>query len=202
VTRAKPRPKASAPTTGARRSWGTTAALLLLRLYAGAFFVDTAIWKLIDYPSSTGYGFTERFERFRVDEYVPMVQGAIDFPPEAFGVPLTAFTWVLREVALPGSSVFAPAVLVGEALLGISLLLGVGVRLSAALGFLMMLAFSLTKFIPGTGGPEHPPFLTVHSVNWALTLILLALSLTAAGRYVGLDAWIRRSGPRWLRWAS
>jgi uncharacterized membrane protein YphA (DoxX/SURF4 family) len=191
----KPRPPGAPPS----RRWPLALALLLLRLWAGAFFLDAAVYKLVDGPrareEASGVEETlgQSFARFRDEEYRPMVQAAVDDPPRVFGAPLTVYADFLRAVMLPGADVFAPTILVAEVLLGVSLVLGLGVRLSAALGFLMMLAFSLAKRVY---------LLTVQSANWPITLILLALSLAAAGRYVGLDAWVRRRGPRWLRWAS
>jgi uncharacterized membrane protein YphA (DoxX/SURF4 family) len=171
----------------------------VLRLWAGAFFLDAVVYKLVDHPrereAATGEpeSLGRRFAHFRDADYRPMVEAAIADPPRVLGEPLTVYADFLRAVMLPNADVFAPAILVAEALLGVSLVLGLFVRLSAALGFGMMLAFSLAKRVY---------LLTVTSANWPLTLILLALSLAAAGRFVGLDAWVRRRGPRWLRWAS
>jgi uncharacterized membrane protein YphA (DoxX/SURF4 family) len=173
-------------------------ALLVLRLYAGAFFVDATVFKTIDQPRALGIPPEGVVAHFRDGDYVPMVEAAIADPPRAFGVPLTPYADFLRAVMLPAADVFAPAILVAEALLGLSLVLGAGVRLSAGLGALMMLAFSLAKYDRG----EHIYFLTVHSNNWAMTLILVALSLAAAGRFLGIDAWARRAGPRWLCWTA
>jgi uncharacterized membrane protein YphA (DoxX/SURF4 family) len=120
-----------------------------------------------------------------------------------FGVELRFFADLLQGVARPLASVGAPAVLFFEAVLGISLVLGFGVRLFATLGFLLMLVFSVGKPQPlaDPGEPVGVFLFTVHSANWPLTVILLALALTAAGRVVGLDGWLRRRGALpWTRW--
>ncbi|MFV1960050.1 MAG: DoxX family membrane protein [Planctomycetota bacterium] len=173
-------------------------ALLLLRLYAGAFFLATAHWKLVQ----EGWSIGEKIEAFRVDGYVPTIERAIAHPPEVFGQRLDFFAAFLRDVMLPAASWMAPAILFFEVVLGLGLVLGLGTRLLGALGFLMMLAFSLAKGGPGAaaGDPVGVCFLTVRSANWPMTLILLALALGAAGRFVGLDRRLRRRMPPWLGW--
>lgn len=172
--------------------------ILLLRVWTGAFFLSSAWWKVVQ----EGYSIAEKVTVFREREYVPTIQRAIAHPPEVFGVTLGLYADFLEHVMLPGAYVLAPLILLFEFVLGISLVLGLGVRLTAALGFLMMLAFSLAKVPRGT--PLEDPvgvfLLTVGSANWPVTLILLLLCLAAAGRILGLDAWVRRAGPPWLRW--
>jgi len=171
---------------------------VLLRVWTGAFFLSTAWWKVVQ----EGYTIAEKVTRFREYEYVPTIQRAIAHPPEVLGIRLGLYADFLEHVMLPGAYVLAPLILVFEFVLGLSLVLGLGVRLTAALGFLTMLAFSLAKVPSGT--PLEDPvgvfLLTVGSANWPVTLILLFLALAAAGRVLGLDAWIRRAAPPWLRW--
>jgi uncharacterized membrane protein YphA (DoxX/SURF4 family) len=162
---------------------------VLLRLWAGAFFLGAAHHKLIE----PGWGIAEKVDWFVENEYVPLLQESIASPPRFFGVPLEPFADFLRDVMLPGKGVFGPAILFGEAMLGVSLVLGLFVRLSASLGFLMMLCFSMARDLY---------VLTVRSANWPIALILLTLVLAAAGRHAGLDAWVRARAPRWLRWAA
>jgi uncharacterized membrane protein YphA (DoxX/SURF4 family) len=167
------------------------------RLWTGAFFLVTAWWKLVQ----DGYTIGEKIEYFRED-YVATIQGAIARPPELFGQPLGFYADFLEGVMLPGAAVLAPAILFFEALLGLSLVLGLGVRLTASLGVVMMLAFNLAKPQPGAA-PDDPMgvfLFTVRSANWPVTLLLLLLAVAAAGRILGLDAWLRARGPRGLRW--
>lgn len=171
--------------------------LLLLRLFAGGFFLATALWKL------TGEGKTigENIHDFRQKEYVSFLEEAIAHPPVLFDKPLAAYAAFLEHVMLPGAGVFAPAILFFELLLGVGLLLG-GVRLLAFLGFGLMMSFNLAKPDPLSleGDPVGVFFFSTRSANWPVTWILLALSLAAAGRYWGLDTWLRGRLPRWLRW--
>lgn len=173
-------------------------ALLTLRLFAGGFFLVTAGWKLVE----PGYSVFEKITAFREHEYVPFIERAVAHPPRVLGVELGAFADFLEGVMLPAAPVAAPAVLLFEALLGLALVLGAGVRLFAALGFALMLVFSLGKPQPGQGEAEPVGvfLFTVHSANWPLTWILLALACLAAGRVLGLDARLRRSrAPGWVR---
>ncbi len=177
----------------------TRAGLVVLRLWAGGFFLVTAWWKLIE----DGYTIGEKLDAFE-EEYVFWVQRAILQPPEVFGVRLGFFADFLEGAMLPGAAVWAPLILLFEVVLGLSLVLGLGVRLTASLGVLMMLAFNLAKPQPGAA-PEDPMgvlLFTVRSANWPVTLILLLLALAAAGRVLGLDAWLRARAPRWLRWVG
>ncbi len=172
-------------------------ALLLLRLFAGALFFYSAWWKLVQ----PGFSLGEIVDTFR-SEYVQTVQAAIANPPALLGLRLDLFASFLRDVMLPAAPVAAPALLFFEAFLGVSLLLGFGVRLFAALGVVMMLGYSLAKpyAMPDGGVTPGVPLLSVKSANWPLTFLLLALALLAAGRVVGLDARWRRDAPPWLRW--
>jgi uncharacterized membrane protein YphA (DoxX/SURF4 family) len=159
-------------------------------VYTGALFLDAVQWKVLE----AGLPLDEAVHRFVAQEYEPLVRHAIAHPPELWGWRLDAYSDFLSAVMLPGASVLGPLVLLFEALLGVSLVLGAGVRGMALGGALLMLAFGLAKGLY---------FLTVSTgTNWLLMVVLLALALTGAGRIWGLDAWLRPRLPRWLRWAS
>ena len=86
--------------------------------------------------------------------------------------------------------VLGPAILFFEGLLGVSLVLGVGVRLMGFLGALLMAAFGLAKGLY---------VLTItQGTNWILMVMLLALALMAAGRIWGFDARLRHRLPGWV----
>jgi len=172
--------------------------LLVARLWTGGFFLASAHWKLIQ----DGWSIGEKIQAFRVEAYVPTIERAIAHPPEVLGLRLDFFAAFLRDVMLPAASWMAPAILFFEAVLGLGLVLGLGTRLLASLGFLMMLAFSLAKVVGGwtPGDPVGVTLFTVRSANWPVVLLLLLLAVAAAGRFVGLDAWLRRRAPAWLRW--
>ena len=177
---------------------GVSTGLVVLRLWAGGFFLVTAWWKLIEDGRTIGW----KIDRFREVEYVGMIQGAIANPPELFGHSLGFYADFLQSVMLPAASVLAPLILGFEVVLGLSLVVGLGVRLTASLGVVMMLAFNLAKPQPGSAvdDPVGVFLFTVRSANWPVTLILLLLALVPAGRILGLDVWLRARGPRWLRW--
>lgn len=177
---------------------GAASGVFLLRLWTGGFFLVTAWWKLIEDGRTIGW----KIERFREVEYVGMIQRAIEHPPELFGHALGFYADFLESVMLPAATVFAPLILFFEALLGLSLVLGLGVRLTALLGVVLMLAFNLAKPQPGSAmeDPVGVFLFTVRSANWPVTLILLLLALVPAGRILGLDVWLRARAPRWLRW--
>jgi uncharacterized membrane protein YphA (DoxX/SURF4 family) len=159
-----------------------------LRVFTGAVFLGVAHWKLI----KPGLPLGETITRFTEQDYLPLVRHAVLNPPEVFGTKWSWFSSLLESIALGGSApyVIAGAVLVFEALLGVSLVLGACTRLMAFLGALLIAVMGLAKGLY---------FLTVtQGTNWFLMMILLALSLTAAGRIWGLDARLRHKLPRWI----
>lgn len=198
--RARKRKKAKPPELGAPVRWATGAALVPLRVWAGAIFLVTAEWKL----RAPGVSIGDRIRQFRLGEYVPMIERAVEHPPEVLGWRLGFYADFLDGVMLPLQHVAAPAILFFELILGLTLVLGLGTRLFASLGVLLMLGFNLAKPMPGWGDPVPGPvgikLLTIRSSNWPLTWILLVLAVFAAGRVLGLDVWIRRRAPGWLRW--
>src|SRR3989338_8200729 len=72
----------------------------------------------------------------------------------------------------------------GLTLLGVSLILGIGVRLSSTLGAVMMLLY----YLPGADFPfvEHGFLVDEHIVYAALFMFFAAVR---AGRYYGLENW-------------
>ncbi len=69
--------------------------------------------------------------------------------------------------------------ILGLMTIGVTLLLGVGVRLGAYIGVLMLLLMYPGGFIL----PEHNPVLDEHIVY---AIVMLALAAAGAGRYLGL----------------
>jgi len=176
------------PSGGGGSLWPAKTAILLLRLFCGAIFLGTAHWKLI----RPGLPLGETITRFTERDYLPLVQYAVAHPPVVLGWEMTWFSNFLDMVALGGNApyVIAGAVLFFEALLGICLVLGLGTRLMAFLGALLMAVMGLCKGLY---------FLTVtKGTNWYLVVMLLVLALMAAGRVWGLDARLRHRLPRWI----
>ncbi|MDJ0521246.1 MAG: hypothetical protein QNJ90_04150 [Planctomycetota bacterium] len=168
--------------------WPAMLGITALRVFTGAVFLGVAHWKLI----KPGLPLKETIVRFTELDYLPLVQHAVLNPPEVFGTKWSWFSDLLESVALGGNApyVIAGAVLFFEALLGISLILGACVRLMAFLGAILIAVMGLAKGLF---------FLTVtQGTNWYLVMILLALSLMAAGRIWGLDSRLRHRLPGWI----
>lgn len=91
----------------------------------------------------------------------------------------------IDSVVLPHGQVFGYLVTFGELALGISLLLGLMVRFSAVVGMFMTLNFFLAS-----GSPLAAMFF----------FTLLTMCLAAAGRSLGLDAYLHRAFPRMPFW--
>jgi uncharacterized membrane protein YphA (DoxX/SURF4 family) len=94
--------------------------LALLRILLGVFFLFEAINKL---PWLLDQG--------------PLVGRLQEWLTTAW----PANRWYLETVALPGATIFARVVMLGELAAGLALILGVWTRLAAALAFLMVLNF-------------------------------------------------------------
>jgi uncharacterized membrane protein YphA (DoxX/SURF4 family) len=91
----------------------------------------------------------------------------------------------VSEFLLPHLYLFGPLVFLAELAFAVSLILGFGVRLVAAVGILFVLHLWLGIYQPGS--PEEWSW----SYMFLATLMFL-FSLYAAGRSLGLDAWLRR----------
>jgi H+/gluconate symporter-like permease len=91
---------------------------------------------------------------------------------------------------LPGVGLWAKLIPFGEAALGISLLLGLLVRLSTFIGILTVLNFHLTNgTLLSIGFLGNP---------WAILVIalLLVLFMVRAGRSFGMDALLAKGKPK------
>lgn len=184
------------------RLWVPKLGVFLLRVFTGALFIDAVYYKLyltrMRAPATVageegglGLGLIEAFNHFVEHDYKPLVQHAIDFPPELFGAPMNWYSKFSANVLMPGAvpDVLGPAVLIFELLLGIALVLGTGVRLMAGLGAALMLVFGMSKGMY---------FLSISGTNWILFFVLIALATSAAGRMWGLDSRLSRRLPGWV----
>jgi len=175
---------------GARpgRLWPAKLGIVALRVFTGAVFIAVAKFKLID----PGLSFTETITIFTEYDYIPLVQHAVENPPDVFGWKMQWFSDFMEAFILGGRApyVIAAAVLLFEGFLGIALVLGLWVRLLGVLGAVLMGAMGLCKGLY---------FLTVSTgSNWYLVMILMTLALTGAGRIWGLDARLRHRLPGWI----
>ena len=96
-----------------------------------------------------------------------------------------------RQILLPRAAIFALLIAWGELLVGVCLVLGLATRAAAALGFLLAANFMLG---------EGAWFWTPSSSYAAWAVISLALMVGAAGRTLGLDAFLAKRWPRSPFW--
>jgi len=92
------------------------------------------------------------------------------------------------KLAYAHPKIFGSLVTIGELTIGLSLLVGVLTRISAALGALMLFSFAL-----GSGQGLAPP-------GNALLMGVVCVLFVAAppGRFLGVDAALRGRLPRWM----
>ncbi len=137
--------------------------ILILRLAVAILFIHLGYTKI-----SSGW----------LSNSEPLKKSLVNFEQNA----PSATKWYLDNVAKPGVDLWSKLIPLGETALGISLLLGLLVRLSTFVGILMVLNFHLTIG-------------TLLSLNffgsaWAIPLVasLIVLNLTKAGRGYGVDS--------------
>jgi uncharacterized membrane protein YphA (DoxX/SURF4 family) len=91
----------------------------------------------------------------------------------------------LTSVYLPYLYILNPIIFLAELTFAISLILGLGVRLIGVLGIIFVLHLWLGIYRPGT--PAEWPWSYIF-----LAMVMFFFALHAAGRSLGLDAWLRR----------
>ena len=142
-------------------------ALTLLRIYLGIVFLVSAWGKL-------ERGFAPELERL-----LGSGSGSIWYQHFA------------EQTILPRVGPVASFIAWGELLVGCSLILGLGTRLAAAVGFLLALNLMLA---------EGSWFWTPLSAYASWAMVSLALLIGAAGRTLGLDAFLAKRWPRSPFW--
>jgi thiosulfate dehydrogenase (quinone) large subunit len=143
------------------------AALAFLRIYLGLVFLSASI------PNLRG-GYAPNLSAFLND--VALTKSA-EFYRE-----------FLQAVVVPNVPLFATLIPWGELLVGITLLLGLATRLSAAGALLLLVNCMLARGALGT------------SNDAALAAMALAILVGAAGRTFGIDAVLARRWPRSPLW--
>jgi uncharacterized membrane protein YphA (DoxX/SURF4 family) len=93
---------------------------------------------------------------------------------------------LVTEVYLPYLYILNPVVFLAEFTFAVSLILGLGVRLISALAIVFVLHLWLGIYRPGS--PAEWPWEYIF-----LAVVMLFFALHAAGRSLGLDAWLRRN---------
>ena len=92
----------------------------------------------------------------------------------------------MKDVVLPHMSVFGPIVFLAELVFAGSMILGLAVRFVGVLGAVYTLQLWLGLY----GSPSEWPW-----TYMCLAMLMLLFVLDAAGRSLGLDAWLRRNVP-------
>ena len=85
------------------------------------------------------------------------------------------------------AKLFGYLVVFGELFVGAFLLLGLFTRWAAVFGILLMLGYAA---VAGSGLDPSPPV--------AFAFLFLVVLGTGAGRFLGLDGWLRDKAPRWM----
>jgi len=149
--------------------------LVLLRLAIGALFLTIGLEKYSEGWLTNAAPLTESLQRYA--EHPGSLQGVY-----------------LRTVALPLASFWSKAILLGELALGASLLLGLLVRSSSLAGVFMVVNLQAAN--------GNLFSWSLFSSPWGAMLIagLVAMFLSRAGRWAGLDAALARLNGRSAFW--
>lgn len=146
---------------------GRALGIWVVRVLIGCMWSQSVLWKL-PLPVSGGLQFwTEQMAS----------RAAFEFHRE-----------LVENVILPNLHLLGPLVFLTELTLAVSFLLGLGVRFAGVLGMLFVLHLWLGIYLPGD--PAEWPWSYVF-----LVMVMFLLVLDAAGRSLGLDAWLRRHVP-------
>ncbi len=94
---------------------------------------------------------------------------------------------VLRALVVPHAGAFAWAIALGEALLGVSLLLGFLVRPASIAGVLLVLSIGFSTAFPPPGQP-WVAYATAWLTPGTCVLLLLIFAVSDSGKTWGIDA--------------
>ena len=149
--------------------------ILIVRVVLGALFLSLGVGKIQE-------GWLNSRE--------PLIKSLNSFHEHASGPQLI----YLEYVAIPYAGMWSKILALGETSLGISLLLGLLTRLSSLAGMGMVL-----NLHAATGNLFSLDFF---GTPWAALLIacLLVVFLARAGRWMGIDALLVKSGPGEILW--
>jgi uncharacterized membrane protein YphA (DoxX/SURF4 family) len=150
--------------------------IALSRVLIGLLWLGSLRWKLPpNFAPETGRGLLD------------WLQLEVQHPTFDF------YARFVQSVVIPNFTLFAWLIFLGELLVGLALLTGTFTRLAAALGLLMSINL-------GIGLVEVPG-------EWPWSYAMLAMwqgvfLVTAAGRVIGVDGWLRQRlapGSFWLK---
>jgi thiosulfate dehydrogenase [quinone] large subunit len=146
------------------------AALTFLRVYLGIIFL-LAAWPKVQ------------------EDFAPRLTTFLDQVALTKGHPF--YQEFIRQVVVPNATIFAALIVWGELLVGVTLVLGLATRLSAAVALLLTANYMLAK---------GAWFWTPSSNDAAFAAVATALIIGAAGRTFGLDALLAKRWPRSPLW--
>jgi uncharacterized membrane protein YphA (DoxX/SURF4 family) len=139
----------------------------LVRVLIGCMWFESMIWKL-PLPVSGGLQYWTEQETTRA---------AFEFHRE-----------LIKNFVLPNMTLFGPIVFLAELTFAVSMILGVAVRAVGIVAMLFVLQLWLGIYRPGD--PAEWPWAYIF-----LAMLMFIFALYAAGRSLGLDAWLRRHVP-------
>jgi uncharacterized membrane protein YphA (DoxX/SURF4 family) len=146
---------------------GTHFGTWVVRVLVGIMWFEGMLWKL-PLPVSGGIQYwTEQMGR----------RAAFEFHRDF----VTGFL-------IPNLHLFGPLVFLAELMFTVSLMLGLGVRFAGVIGIFFVLHLWLGIYLPGN--PAEWPWSYIF-----LAMLMFLFALYAAGRSLGLDAWLRRHVP-------
>jgi hypothetical protein len=143
---------------------GTHLGTACVRMLIGCMWFEAMLWKLpLPVGGGLGYWTEQMGKRAAFELHRELVTGFL----------------------IPNLHLFGPIVFLAELAFAVSLILGLGVRLAGVLAILFVLHLWLGIYLPGD------------PAEWSWSYIFLAVlmflfALYAAGRSLGLDAWLRR----------
>jgi hypothetical protein len=150
----------------------------MARIMIGVLWLFSLRWKLPpDFRPAEGLGLLD------------WLQLEVQYPAFAF------YGDFVSAVVIPNFTLFAWLIFLAELIVGLSLLTGTFTRLGGLLGLLMALNLGIGLLeVPGEW-----PWSYVMLAMWQGTFVV-----TAAGRTLGIDGWLRNRYPNsgWLRWVG
>jgi uncharacterized membrane protein YphA (DoxX/SURF4 family) len=139
----------------------------VVRVLIGCMWFEAMLWKL-PLPVSGGLQFWTEQEATRA---------AFEF-----------HRGFVKDFLLPYLYLFGPIVFLAELTFAVSMILGFAVRAAGVLAMAFVLQLWLGIYLPGN--PAEWPWSYIF-----LAMLMFLFSLYAAGRSLGLDAWLRRHVP-------
>lgn len=136
----------------------------LVRVLIGTMWFEGMLWKL-PLPASEGFKYWTGQMATRA---------AFDIHRD-----------LVANVLLPNIAYIGPFVFLAELFFAVAFILGLGVRLAGLIGMLFVMNLWLGIYRPGE--PAEWPWSYVF-----LIMVMFLLVMHAAGRSLGLDAWLRR----------